>query len=387
MRDKIQEKLKIVVLMGSPYLYGSEKANIDVFASFKEKYNYVDVLFLTDIYQGDDVMHPYLDAQELTYIPVHYHYRFMKNMTALEWIRKILKVFLGSISLLKVYIRYKPTHIYVSKPEYFLNFLPVLYFSKKPIIYRIGDSPILHNMPQRKLWKFIIKKVSKIICVSKFIEKQVHLSGAETSKTEVIYSRPHENKNRCLSANREINEFFTVLYVGQIGKHKGVDLFVEAAVEICKRYDNIIFNIAGKIDKHDNFSQEQIKIVNKSALGKRIKFLDYVSNVDDLYEKSNLHVCPSVYDEPLANVLIDAKKHAIPSIIFNVGGLPEIIEHKVDGYICNEKNAINIEKAIEYYYINQEKCIEMGEKAFFSLEKLDINRFPERWLNVFTKTI
>ena len=382
----MKKEIRIIVLFGSPFLYGSEKANIDVFSSLKEKYSHVNVLFLTDIYQGDNVIHPYLKKQKIEYLPVYYHYRFMKNMTIGEWMKKILKIILGSISFIKIYVQYKPTHIYVSKPEYFLNFFPVLFFINKPIIYRIGDSPVLHNTLYRKLWSYIIKKVSKIICVSKFIEHQVQMSGAEKSKTEVIYSRPHDRKNRVDSHINKNNDIFNVLYVGQISKHKGLDLFVEAAVNLCKKYEKIHFLIAGKIDKNDLFSQEQIDIVNNTELSQRIKFLDYVPNVDVLYASSSLHVCPSVYDEPLANVLIDAKKHSMPSIIFDAGGLPEIIEHKVNGYICKEKTALALEKTIEYYFTHQNICKEMGQNAFNSLEELKIDQFSERWLSVFETT-
>ena len=156
---------------------------------------------------------------------------------------------------------------------------------------------------------------------------------------------------------------------------------------LCKKFDCINFTIAGEIDENNSFARKQLEIVKKNNLLHRIKFLGYISDVDTLYAQSNLHVCPSVYDEPLANVLIDAKKHAVPSIIFSVGGLPEIIEHQVDGYICKDKNSLTLKKAIEYFFKNQNICINMGNNAFTSLKKLQIDKFPERWLNVFETTI
>lgn len=382
----MKKEIRIVVLFGSPFLYGSEKANIDVFDALKNKYDHVDILFLTDILNGQSIVHPYLEKLKFKYIPVHYHYRFMKNMQISEWIKKISKIILGSIALIKVYLKYRPTHIYTSKPEYFLNFFPTLFFIKTPIIYRIGDSPVIHNLLYEKLWSYIVKKASKIVCVSKFIEQQVQLSGGKKSQTEVIYSRPHDRKKSLNISKNKQNGTFEILYVGQIAKHKGLDLFVEAAVTLCKKYENISFTIAGKIDINDVFSQEQVALVENECFSERIKFLGYVSDVDSLYASSSLHICPSVYDEPLANVLIDAKLHSIPSIIFNVGGLPEIIEHEIDGHICEEKTALALEKSMEYCFLHQDICKDMGKNAFVSLEKLQINQFSERWLNVFEST-
>lgn len=381
----MKKEIRIIVLFGSPFLYGSEKANIDVFSALS-KYKHVKILFLIDSKRATDIVKPYLEEMSLDYMPVNYHFMLRKKMSLKEWIVKINEIITGSYQLLKFYYKFKPTHLYVSTPHYFLNFFPALFFLKTPIIYRIGDSPILHNALYRQLWNYMVKKVSKIICVSKFIEHQVQMSGAEKSKTEVIYSRPHDRKNRVDSHINKNNDIFNVLYIGQISKHKGLDLFVEVGVNLCKKYKNINFLIAGKVDKNDQFSQAQLDIVNNSELSQRVKFLDYVSNVDDLYASSSLHVCPSVYDEPLANVLIDAKKHSMPSIIFDVGGLPEIIEHKVNGYICKEKTALALEKTIEYYFMHQNICKEMGQNAFNSLEELRIDKFSERWLNVFETT-
>jgi len=375
----MKKEIRIIVLFGSPFLYGSEKANIDVFSALAE-YEHVKILFLIDGKRGKDIIKPYLNEKSLTYVSVPYHFLLRKNMNIKEWIEKLFEILAGSYQLLKCYYKFKPTHLYTSKQEYFLNFFPVLFFLRIPIIYRIGDSPVLHNILYRKLWSYMVKKMFKIICVSKFIARQVELSGAKKSKIDVIYSRPHDRKT---SISLSKGDTFEVLYVGQITKHKGLDLFIEAAINLSKKYQNINFSVAGNIDKHDQFSQEQINIVNKASFSNRIKFLGYVSNVDKLYSYSNLHICPSVYDEPLANVLIDAKKHAIPSIIFNVGGLPEIIEHQINGYICSNKTALCLEKAIEQYYMHKDICIEHGKNALDSLSKLEIDNFKQRWLNVF----
>lgn len=384
----MQKNIKILVLMGSPYLYGSEKANIDVFSALKEKYSHVDIIFLTDISQGDLYIHPYLNNLGLKFIPVHYHYRFLKNMSLVEWGIKLLKITLGCLSLLKIYYKFKPTHFYCSKPEYFLNFFPVLYFINKPIIYRIGDAPVLHNTFYSKLWSYIVKKASIFVCVSGFIENLVRLSGVDENQSIVIYSRPHINQleKNIIFEHPKKNNTFTVLYIGQIAKHKGVDLLISAAINLCSKYTNLQFLFAGRLDSNDKFTQEILHQVKLSLFSERIKLVDYIDNVDSLYSTSNLHVCPSIYDEPLANVLIDAKKNALPSIIFSVGGLPEIIKHKVNGYICNESTVTSLEKAIEYFFLQQDLCLEMGQNALDSLSELKIEQFSERWLNVFEST-
>tara|TARA_B110000240_G_scaffold3750_1_gene4244 strand:- start:8113 stop:9267 length:1155 start_codon:yes stop_codon:yes gene_type:complete len=378
---KTDKEIRIIVLFGSSYLFGSEKANIDVFTSLKE-YKIIQTLFLIDKKRSGNLIINYLKKRKLDYKSVNYHFMFNKKMNVFQWIMKLYEILSGSIQFLIQIIKFKPTHIYTSKQEYFLNFLPILLFLKTPIIYRIGDSPVVHNFVYRKLWKYICGKSKMFVCVSKFIEKQVQETVSNDVKSTVIYSRPHDNINISKKSN-ENNNNFNALYVGQIGAHKGVDLFVDAAIKLCTKYENISFNIAGKINKNDKFTSNLISKINNSNYSKKIKLLGFVTNVNDLYQSADIHVCPSVYEEPLANVLIDAKQNEVASIIYNVGGLPEVITNNVDGIICDNITEKDLYLAIESCFINRNLTKEMGFNAKDSLTKLDVNNFKINWLNIF----
>ena len=379
----MNKDIRVLVLFGSSFLYGSEKANIDVFSSL-EKNKEFSSLFLIDGKRSGELISSYLEKRNLEYTSVNYHFMFNKNMSVKQWIIKIYEILSGSFMFLYHFFKYKPTHIYTSKQEYFLNFLPALFFIKKPIIYRIGDSPVIHNFIYKSLWFYITKKVKLFVCVSKFIENQVK-NYVQDNKTKVIYSRPHDGIK--LIKNNKNNNSFNVLYIGQIGLHKGVDLLIQSAIYLCKKYDDISFYIAGKIDVKDSFHSSLINEVYSKKLSKRIHFLGFVNNVNELYKKSHLHVCPSVYEEPLANVLIDAKQNAITSIIFNVGGLPEVINNNHDGVICSNKNELSLRSEIEKRYLNKEQTKKMGLNAQKSLKILGVDKFSSSWFDFFINTL
>jgi glycosyltransferase involved in cell wall biosynthesis len=381
-RDK---EIRIIVLFGSPFLYGSEKANIDVFNSLK-KYKIIRTLFLIDEKRGGNFITDYLDNRNLDYKPVNYHFMFSTRMNLFQYIIKLYEIVSGSVQFLVEMVKFKPTHIYTSKPEYFLNFLPILLFIRTPIIYRIGDSPVVHNIVYRKLWKYICRKSKMFVCVSKFIESQVQETVCNEDKSTVIYSRPHDDIN--ISRKLEGKDStFDVLYVGQIGAHKGVDILIDAALNLCSKYENIRFTIAGALDENSAFTSELIKKINGSACAKNIELVGFIKNVNKLYENADIHVCPSAYEEPLANVLIEAKNNGVPSIIFNVGGLPEVIRNNVNGIICGSITERDLYKAIESCYLDQDATLEMGKKAKDSLSELGINSFEVNWLNVFRNSM
>lgn len=381
---KKDKEIRIIVLFGSPFLFGSEKANIDVFTSLKD-YKFIQTLFLIDEKRGGKFITDYLTKRDLHFKPVNYHFMFSKKMNVIQYIIKLYEIFSGSIQFLIEVVKFKPTHIYTSKPEYFLNFLPILLFLKTPIIYRMGDSPVTHNFIYRKLWEYICVKSKMFVCVSKFIEKQVQETVSNDDKSTVIYSKPHDNINISKKSNENHNNF-NVLYVGQIGAHKGVNLFVDAAIKLCAKYENISFNIAGKINKNDKFTSNLITKINNSNYSEKIKLSGFIININDLYQSANIHVCPSVYEEPLANVLIEAKQNEVASIIYNVGGLPEVITNNVDGIICDNITEKDLYLAIELCFINRDLTKKMGINAKDSLTKLDVNNFKINWLNVFKHT-
>ena len=56
---------------------------------------------------------------------------------------------------------------------------------------------------------------------------------------------------------------------------------------------------------------------------------------------------PSLEDN-LPNTIMEAMACGVPCIGFNVGGIPEEIEHKVNGYVAEYKNSDNLSQGIHW---------------------------------------
>lgn len=65
--------------------------------------------------------------------------------------------------------------------------------------------------------------------------------------------------------------------------------------------------------------------------------------------------------------------------------MPELIDHKVDGFICKSKDAEGLLEGINYYLDNQSLIGEHGDNAFNSLLKLGItyDNFKKQWLSIY----
>jgi glycosyltransferase involved in cell wall biosynthesis len=117
---------------------------------------------------------------------------------------------------------------------------------------------------------------------------------------------------------------------------KGVDYLLEASRLIAKQSTNIMFLIAGTNGK------EFVERLNMPAYA-----LDFVSpdKMVDVYNAADLFVTPSL-QENLPNTLMEAMSCGTPCVGFNIGGIPEMISHKKNGYLVNYKDTADLANGI-----------------------------------------
>lgn len=78
--------------------------------------------------------------------------------------------------------------------------------------------------------------------------------------------------------------------------------------------------------------------------------LQYVSDeklMTKVYSAADLYTIPSVQDN-LPNTIVEAMACGIPCIGFNVGGIPEMIDHLHNGFIADYKNTHNFAEGIHW---------------------------------------
>jgi glycosyltransferase involved in cell wall biosynthesis len=127
--------------------------------------------------------------------------------------------------------------------------------------------------------------------------------------------------------------------------------------------------------------------VRKRKLDNRIRFLGEIDDVDRLLALSNVHLCPSLCQEALGLVVLEAKCSGRPSVVFPSGALPEIVTHGVDGYVCEAATVDALKTACLYYIENPERARRHGIEAKRSLERLGVDSFAQRWRAVYDSVV
>ncbi|MEO8000435.1 MAG: glycosyltransferase family 4 protein [Arenimonas sp.] len=379
------EKIRVLALFGGASMLGSERGNLEALSAIKENGGKV-LLVMWDAPWAEeirrDVVARGFDIFQSPYLTLRRPDNPINPLLAYP-----PGIIRASLQLRKAISRFKPTHIHASNQLYVLNFLPALALSKIRIVYRCGDKPILHNIVHRMVWRFLAWKVHKFVAISRFISRQLVLNGVNEERISIIYNRPPARHDAGEIQIEKKKEVVRIIFVGQVNATKGPHLLIDAFRKLSANYPLAELLIAGRIsdwagDQWARDLRESVK--NEADIRDRIHFLGHVENIPALLEQCDILVAPTVTEEPLGNVVMEAKQAGVPSIVFPSGGLPEMIEHGVDGYVCEEKSVDSLLMALRFYLDDPEARNRQALAARSSLAKYKVDQFPDLWERIYT---
>ena len=382
----MRDRVKVLAIFGNVAHYGQERANIQVFSLLKEA-GY-DILLAVNQQGFHWHLQPEIEKRGLKYKKVNFPWNYRKTLEYKHIKSMIVNTIKCNRQIKKLIKEFQPDRIHVCNDNHVLGLMPTLYFTKIPIIYRLGDKPSAHlSSFHRFAWKHvIIPKVNQFVCISRFIRSELLKVGSKHNKIDIIYNYPPK---RLLENDETLpaidNNVLTFTFIGQISKDKGVDILVEAFLRLCAVHKNCRLLLAGGLEFNEVFVEGLKKRVAAAGMEGKIKLLGKVKTISKLFEITDINVIPSVYEEPLSNVIVEAKTYKTASIVFDSGGLPELVSHRHDGYIVKDKTIEGLLSAMIYYIENKESIEIQSINAFQSLVKLGITyeQFKTKWLSVY----
>lgn len=120
-----------------------------------------------------------------------------------------------------------------------------------------------------------------------------------------------------------------ILFVGRIVPQKGLHVLLDALPEVWKRFPSARLRIIGGVrfgcDQIDGYLAGLHE--KAAALGGGIEFAGPAPHdeVGNHFQKADVFVCPSVWNEPLGMVNLEAMAAGVPVVAFAKGGIPEAV--------------------------------------------------------------
>ena len=164
-----------------------------------------------------------------------------------------------------------------------------LRFSKRKVIYSLHD---LEWMPSRKL-RVAASWASDFVHLT-----QCSLDIAITSNPYLARKRNHviapavDISNRTSEARLNVPAIASrrILFVGQVAKHKGIEVLLEAFRRIAPEFPDVTLDIAGGADWQ--YSDDFQQVLDATALNGRIRQWGYVKDVEPLLRSCYVYVDP-----------------------------------------------------------------------------------------------
>lgn len=205
-----------------------------------------------------------------------------------------------------------------------------------------------HNSWDDILFLRLTKKIKwdHIIAVSYYIKKEFMGIGCDPRKLTTIhhgvdierFSPTH--KKEYTGKLAPLKNKRVIFHPARMGLAKGCDTSVKAMRLIKKKFPNTVLVLAGTKNIVDWTSTQQkdiayiVSLIKDLGLEKDVLIdMFTLGEVVKLYAIAEVCFYPSTVGEPFGLTMLESLASAKPMIVTNSGGMPEIIQDGINGYI------------------------------------------------------
>ena len=96
-----------------------------------------------------------------------------------------------------------------------------------------------------------------------------------------------------------------------------------------------------------------------------------------IYSAADVFVAPSI-EENLANTVMEAISCGTPCVAFNIGGMPDMIEHQQNGYLAEPYKIDDLARGIAWVLENESRHQKLSYRAREKVEQEFAPEIPAR---------
>lgn len=252
------------------------------------------------------------------------------------------------------------------------KYISMIHHCYDPIADNLG-----YGLAKRTMKKWLVarlmKKSDKLVFVSVAgYESYAKCFKVQSKNVEIVYNGISKNKleagAKCV---KDKAESIRLSYVGRLVELKGVDKIIEILPKLNEKYE-FQLSIVG-----DGKTRTELeKKVCEFGFQDKVKFYGFQENIDPYLEKTDIFLYPSK-TEIFGISIVEAMAFQCICVANNVGGIPEIVHNKQNGFL-NMDNTVDglyqtIDEAISTYF--DDGCREkMMKEARQTAEKFSIDK-------------
>ena len=106
-----------------------------------------------------------------------------------------------------------------------------------------------------------------------------------------------------------------------------------------------------------------------------------------LYSAADVFVAPSI-QENLANTVVESLACGTPVVAFNIGGMPDMIEHKINGYLAQPFEPEDLARGIKWVLEDEERKKCLSQKAREKAKMcFDVKQVAQQYLKLYEEVL
>lgn len=255
------------------------------------------------------------------------------------------------------------------------------------IIYHIHEMINEPKLLFKIIYYLICRYSHKVIVVSNAVEKHIHsITKKKFNNVVVIHNGINIDKyvsdGDCISLYNELNIPENSIVVGMIGRInniKGQDHFIKSLVPIIENNKDIYgVMVGGTFDGQEWRKEKLVELISSYSnnLSDHFKIVDFRNDVNLFYKLFDLFVLPSVKYDSFPTVVLEAMASSLPIVAYKQGGVVEMVEDGINGFLVEWKNIDELSKIIKHTLSNPDIINDMSKHSLRIMrEKFSLDVF------------
>ncbi len=220
-----------------------------------------------------------------------------------------------------------------------------------------------------------------IIVRSHAMKKGLMKFGIKPSKIGIVPGTTVEDSLFKIPRLQAGKQTKTIIFVGRLSAEKGLFDLVEAMKILRDEYkvEGIDLEIVGDGPLRRKLEHK----VDVLGLRDAIRFTGFVSHakVCGYLAKAWLLTLPS-FTEGFPKVILEGMAAGRPVVATDVGGIPQVVENGVNGFLVEPKNPEALAKRFYEVLINERLAIKMGQEGRKKARKYDLKDILREYLSL-----
>lgn len=180
---------------------------------------------------------------------------------------------------------------------------------------------------------------------------------------------------------------FTIGMVSRITPLKGHADFIRAVSILNRQIPRLKAVIVGDAPK-DKYREDLELLTRRLGLSRTIEFMPATNDVPGVMAKLDVLVSATITPEAFGRVIIEAQASGVPVVATKVGGVVDVVEDEVTGFLCSPQNPKDMAGKIFKLYKDKALWIATALQARESVEaKFNLNKMMERTVEVYEEVM